>query len=115
MHTIDTKYWQVRTDLIMDSALKDYPGAEHVEIDKIQIDRMNLKEELFHKKKGNYVTLSFEDVSDKDNFKKVEQVLIEELKRVIKNFALKMDDTVLVVGLGKVFERIGVWGKENFL
>ncbi len=102
MHTIDLKSFSVRTDLIMDSAPKDYPGIEHIEQEKIQIDRMELVKDdtSLNKKAGKYVTLTFEDVSDKDNFKKVEKYFIDELKQVLSSYSYETDDTILVVGLG---------------
>lgn len=100
MHFIDTKNWQIRTDLIMDSITADYPGIDHQEIDGIKIDRMKATKEYSKKKEGTYITLTFEDITDKDNFKKVENHLINELKLILNEIPYQREDTVLVVGLG---------------
>lgn len=95
MHTIDLSKYALRTDLIVENEeIKNYKTTtkehEHIKIEKT-ISKDN---------KEQYTTISFDDVTDKDNFQIVEQVLIDELKPYIDVLNLKHDDTVLIVGLG---------------
>jgi spore protease len=45
----------------------------------------------------NYTTISFNDITDKDNFTCVQKILVEELKKYLK---LESNDSILVIGLG---------------
>lgn len=100
MHTIDGSKWQLRTDLIVDSLEMDDDLFEHEEDGKIKIDRVVIENSKYQKKDGRYVTISFEDITDKDNFRKVEKKFTEEFKKIIEEYRITRDDTILVVGLG---------------
>lgn len=101
MHTIDTKKWQIRTDLIIDSNVYDQYDKEHEQIGDILIERVSTTDsDLEGCKKGNYITISFDDISDKDNFKNVEKVFIKEFKSIIDKISIDSKDTVLIIGLG---------------
>mgnify|MGYP003301121588 CR=1 FL=1 len=95
MHTINLSKFPIRTDLIVENdKLKNYK-TEKVVVDNITIEKNSSKD---HKEK--YTTISFEDITDKDNFKKVEHVFINELKPYIECLSIKREEPVLVVGLG---------------
>lgn len=95
MHTIDLSKYSIHTDLIIENKIKeDYITHEEI-IDNIAIERTSDK-----KKQNHYTTISFEDITDKDNFKKVENILIKELKRYTAILNLKEEDNVLIIGLG---------------
>lgn len=96
MHTIDVGKWQVRTDLILETEVSDNAKKEHLEKNGIIIDRVSLLDD----NNGKYVTISFEDITDKDNYKKVEEQFVLEFKNIIKQYNLKKDDNILVIGLG---------------
>ena len=49
---------------------------------------------------GNYITIEFDDVTDFNNAQKVEEVLIDELKKIMKNLLIKENDSCLIIGLG---------------
>ena len=83
MHTIDLKNTGLRRDLVMDeinskkekkieatSVIK----KENVTLEEIKIEKS--QEEIVNKKEGIYRTVSFKDITDKNNFKEVEKVLI---------------------------------------
>lgn len=104
MHTIDLSKNSVRTDLVIDEMKgKNISSTiivkeknvilEEIKIDKTQAISCN-------KKEGVYETVRFEDITDKDNFKLVEKITIEGLKRVLNELGIKEDSKVLVVGLG---------------
>ncbi len=95
MHTIDLDKYSLRTDLIIDK--KDFQALV---TKKYNEDSISVIRSSSNNGKKNYVTINFTDVTDKDNFQKVENIFIRELKRFIKPLNLKEKDSVLVIGLG---------------
>lgn len=102
----DLKNYKIRTDLLVDVfdekqnnkdviVCKDYEN----DIEIIEVEIKNDKNNL-NKKKGKYVTISYQDVTDKENGNNLEKVLVKELKKLFKYLNIKEDDTCLVVGLG---------------
>ena len=76
MHTIDLGKYSIHTDLIIENKIKkDYTTKEEI-VDDIIVERTSDKED-----KNHYTTISFKDIKDKDNFKKVEKILIKELNK----------------------------------
>ncbi len=105
-HEINTSRFMLRTDLISDTitsfGISDFKMIKE-SIEDINVDRITLdlkQAELLNKKPGNYVTISFEDITDSSNQNKVINVLSNELKQILKINNIKDDDTVLVIGLG---------------
>ena len=105
MHTIDLKNTDLRTDLVVDEIARAKEVSSRVVLktkntmlEEIEVTK-DLEERL-HKKAGWYSTVSFQDVTDKNNFKDVEQVMIRALKLIYDKVNLKDDSKVLVVGLG---------------
>lgn len=97
MHSIDVSKFQVRTDLIVDSKIDEKYPREHFEDGKIIVDRVFIDDDATRAK---YITISFDDVSDKDNYKLVEDRFIKELKLLLNDYKIEKEETVLVVGLG---------------
>lgn len=95
MHTIDLSKFSLRTDLIVEN--KDQTNYQTT---TKKIDNIKIETTISSDKVSRYSTISFSDISDKDNHKKVEEVFISELKKYITDLNLKENDTVLVVGLG---------------
>ena len=99
---IDLSKYEIRTDLAIDQieekrALKGIKHNTKI-IDNIKVTTVKLDEQNdLNKKKGKYITLEFEDVTDYDNRVKVINVLTSELKKLLK---LNNDSFGLVVGLG---------------
>lgn len=99
---VDLSKYQLRTDLAIDDleesvALK---GVKHktemvneVKVTNVELDSVN----DLGKKKGKYITLEFDDVTDINNMKKVTKTLTLILKKVLK---LKKNSYGLIVGLG---------------
>ena len=99
-HEIDLKKYNIRTDLVLD-VVSNSPSTkvDTYEKDKIKVTSVYVDDDsskLIGKKKGNYVTIEFDDITDSGNRKKVEDVFSLELKKIIKN----IDGSILVVGLG---------------
>ena len=99
-HEIDLKKYNIRTDLVLD-VVSNSPSTkvDTYEKDKIKVTSVYVDDDsskLIGKKKGNYITIEFDDITDSGNRKKVEDVFSLELKKIIKN----IDGSILVVGLG---------------
>lgn len=102
----DLKKYQIRTDLIVDifdstlvndDIVVDKRIEENIAV--LDVTIKNDKNKL-GKKKGKYITISYEDVTDKVNRKHLEKVLIDEIKRMLAVLNIKEEDKCLIVGLG---------------
>lgn len=93
MHKISLEKYNLRTDLIIER--EDIQGTkkETIKDEIYQVERIE-----DHNDK--YVSISFDDITDKDNFKTIENTLIKELKLVLKDINIKKEDLVLIIGLG---------------
>ena len=99
---IDLSKFQIRTDLAIDyveekSKLKGVKHKTEI-IDDIKVTNVQLEEiNDLNKKKGKYITLEFEDVTDYNNRQKLINVLTPILKETLN---LSNDSLGLIVGLG---------------
>ena len=107
MHTIDLKNKGFRTDLVIDDitrekqpkiATKILEKTKNVTVEEVIIDKDSKTN--WNKKEGIYKTISFKDITDKNNFKEVEKIAIKTLKDMLSELKIKDDATVLVIGLG---------------
>ena len=89
MSQIDLSKYNIHTDLIIENN-----EAIHNEeiIDNITITKT--------KKDGNYITLSFEDITDSNNYEKVMNKLIDILKEILALNNINNLSSCLVIGLG---------------
>lgn len=105
-HEIDLSKYQVRTDLVIESIKdKSINGLikEDRKYDDILVNDIIVTKEAekyCNKKKGKYITITFDDVTDITNQKKLEEVFRLELKAFIKYMNILENDKCLVVGLG---------------
>lgn len=100
MHKLDLKNLNTRTDLAIELSSEDI--VEEV-VDNIKISRLFIKEEnekKYNKKSGNYITIEYDDIMDYDSSKKVEKVLIKELKKILKKMKIDSSASTLIIGLG---------------
>lgn len=106
-HEIDLKNFSFRTDMIVESIdkLEDSKDIIHntimikdVIIDDVYINKSG--EKKCGKASGRYKTITFKDITDKDNYKKVEEIVINNLSTFLKETDIKDDSTVLIIGLG---------------
>ena len=98
-HEVDLKNNILRTDLAVE-LVKTTPTRQ---IDDIKITNITLNEqeaEQINKKKGNYTTIEFEDVTDHTNAEKLWNIFAEELQKLLKKENIKDDDICLIIGLG---------------
>lgn len=91
MGNIDLSKYHLRTDLIIENQ-----EATHT---KKNIDGIDVTSSY---KDGNYITISFEDITDFESREKVGKVLEKVLKEILKNNKIKEDDECLIIGLGNI-------------
>lgn len=103
-HNIDGNIFNIRTDLAIEEIdnkennnVSSY-NKDNIIVTNVKIDKTN--QDSFNKKMGNYITIEFDDVTDFNNAQKVEEVLIDELKKIMKNLLIKENDSCLIIGLG---------------
>ena len=99
---VDLSKYQIRTDLAIDELEEKIKlkgvKSKYKEIDNIKVTEVILEEKNeLAKKKGNYITLEFDDITDSSNANKVMKVLTTELSKILK---IVKDSYGLVVGLG---------------
>lgn len=104
-HEIDLKNYQIRTDLAIDliDENNNLNGVKqtYYENNDIKVTDVYLNEKnSLGKKRGNYITIEFNDITDTQNRKYVEEVLIDEIKKMLKKMNIKENDSCLIVGLG---------------
>lgn len=106
-HEIDLKNINIRTDMIVDtidtssdnSDIKSYKKEfDNVSVEEIIIDKKS--SEIYKRKDGIYKTITFKDITDKDNFKKIEKVLIDEIRDLMDKLKISNDASCLIIGLG---------------
>lgn len=98
-HEIDLNKYEIRTDLVDEiienkDLINEY-NIDNIKVSNIKIDKIN--SELINKKEGNYITITFDDITDYNNKEKVKEVFINELKKILGNINNK---SCLVIGLG---------------
>ncbi|MDE5587177.1 MAG: GPR endopeptidase, partial [Bacilli bacterium] len=104
-HEIDLKNYAIRTDLIVDLlASKEMDGVivqeekfKDVHVSDVIVEK---EENGLGKKPGRYVTIDFQDVTDKKNAMEVEDVFVKYLKEFLEEENISFDKKALVVGLG---------------
>ena len=99
---IDLSKYKIRTDLAIDEIEQNVQlkgirssqkNIEGINVTEVILDENN----ALNKKKGKYITLEFEDITDSENADKVCSVLEVVLKDIIE---IKKDSYGLIVGLG---------------
>lgn len=100
MHSVDLSKYNLRTDLLIEK-IDDTIKNNHYEIEKIIVDDITLeKDNLLNKKEGRYITISYNDVTDRDNYKKVLDILNKCFCEILIDTKIKKDDKCLIIGLG---------------
>ena len=91
MHSINLGKYDYRTDLIIEKNTNT-TNHKYYEENNILIDTIIDKD-------NTYITISYEDITDKDNYYYVENIFIKEFKSIIKNY-LTNNTKILIIGLG---------------
>lgn len=89
MNNIDLSSYQLRTDLIIEN--------KEVEHKKENIDGIEITSSY---KDGNYITISFDDITNFESREKVGKILEDILKDIINKNNIKDNDECLIIGLG---------------
>lgn len=100
MHKIDLSNFDLRTDLIIEQDIHSIKSNKYVYGDITVEDIILKKNNSLGKKEGKYITISFKDVTDTDNFNNLLSVFKKELNKVFDYCQIKKDDTCLIIGLG---------------
>ena len=96
----DLSKYNVRTDLAIE-LVKD--GVNTREIDGVLVTSITLDDEkskAIGKKKGSYVTIEFDDITDYDKGERIKTVFKDELKKILNDIKISDDSTCLIIGLG---------------
>ena len=91
MNNIDLSKFKLRTDLIIEN--------NNIKHDEKNIDGINI---TTTKDNGNYITISFEDITDFKNREKVGKTLENVLKEILRLNNINEDATCLIIGLGNI-------------
>ena len=101
-HEIDLKRYDIRTDLVIDTIDNNDDNIDtlvevqgDIKITKVTVD--DKVSRIIGKKKGRYITIEFDDVTDTDNKNKVEDIFTLELNDI---FDISKVNSVLIIGLG---------------
>ena len=104
-HEINLSEFDIHTDLAidiienntnLDGVKQVIKNIEGITVTDVELNRKN----GLGKKEGNYVTIEFDDITDTDNYKKVKEVVILELRRMFDKMNIKKKDKCLFIGLG---------------
>lgn len=91
MGKIDLSKYHIRTDLIIenDEATHNTKSIEGIEVTS------SIKD-------GNYITISFEDITNFESRERVGKVLEKVLKEILEKNKIKEEDECLIIGLGNI-------------
>lgn len=103
MKEVDLSKYQIRTDLVVDLTPEDFEFEKKYEYKNVLVSNISLDEEnslKFNKKKGDYTTIYFDDVTDTTNFNNVLKVLIDEINKILRSCKIKDENSCMIIGLG---------------
>lgn len=101
---INLSKYNIRTDLIVDiidnnsNINKETDNYEGVKITRVEVEK-DMEEEL-DKKKGTYITIEFDDVTNYEDREKIGKCFENEIKKLLNKLNIKDDDDCLIIGLG---------------
>lgn len=104
-HEIDLSNYSIHTDLAIET-IEDRIIKEGVRISTKSYDDILVTTALVSrkgskvigKKPGRYITIEFSDITDETNRKNVTNVLVKELKKIVR--IKNKEDHILIIGLG---------------
>jgi len=105
-HKIDLAKYQIRTDLAIEAIndlaiegiISKVSNIDGIKITDVYVNESGSK--IINKKPGNYVTIEFDDITDFDNSKKVENIFKKELNKMLSKLNISKNASCLIVGLG---------------
>lgn len=106
MKEIDLSKFAPRSDLADEVITTSKDTSEYSVVNKnykgvnISYITIHKDENSFNKKKGDYISIEFDNVEDNKNREIVKEVLVDNLKKIIDKYSLKSQAKILIVGLG---------------
>ncbi len=106
MKEIDLSKFAPRSDLADEIVTSSNDTSEYSVVNKeykgIKISYITIHKEdnSFNKKKGDYVSIEFDNIEDQKGRYDVIDVLVDNLKEMFLKYKLNSDSKILVVGLG---------------
>lgn len=100
MHRIDLKNKSIRFDLINDIKVDNIDKKKYKRVERITVNKNNCYK--YNKAKGEYISIFFDDITDRKMKDEVVKITSCEIKRLLKRKKL-LKKSVLVVGLGNDF------------
>lgn len=98
MHKVDLSSFDLRTDLIIEQSIKS--KSNKYEENGILVEDIVIKKNKMKKKADKYITISFKDITDTENYHNVLNVFKKELLNVMKYLNIKDNESCLIIGLG---------------
>ena len=103
---INLSNYNIRTDLVIEN-INDKNINKNIRKtkDNISITTINVDKSLsidLKRKKGTYITIEFQDITNFEDRIKVSNELEEELKKLIKKIGIEKNDSCLIIGLGNI-------------
>ena len=100
MHEINLSNYDLRTDLIIEQGFKKtYSNKYNYKDICVEDIVINSKTKL-NIKPGKYITISFKDVTDINNYNDVLSIFKRELLKVLQYIKINKSDSCLIIGLG---------------
>lgn len=103
-HEVDMGKYTLRTDLAIES-ISEEVKQNSIDYDGINVTSIVLDDDMANeisKKPGNYITITFDDVTDSLNNENVKNVFVKYFKQLLCSTGISDDDSCLIVGLGNV-------------
>ncbi len=101
-HEIHLEKYNIRTDLTLEKEYK-FANQKEEKWDNIKVTTIDLtsaEAKKIGKKKGQYITIEFDDVTDFENGEKVKEIFANKIRELINYLNIKDDDSCLIAGLG---------------
>lgn len=118
MHEINLSNYNLRTDLIIEQDIKNINSNKYVYDDITVEDIIINKNNKLNKKTGKYITISFRDITDIDNYNNVLNIFQKELIKVLNYIKIKDNDSCLIIGIGNrkiISDALGSKTIENII
>ena len=100
MHKVDLSLYDIRSDLIIENNscdfIKESYSKNNIEVNYIKLNKKN----ALNKEAGDYITISFQDITDINNYNNVLNIFLDELKKMLSLTKIKKEDKCLIIGLG---------------
>jgi spore protease len=100
----DLSNFSIRTDLIIDDKNIDLNEYNKITIyNNIVVSKLTINErnrDLIKKEEGNYITIEFNDITDRENSNNLCKVLTKQIEDILKVMNIKDEDECIIIGLG---------------